>query len=279
MCRRPRSLTHLIAIVAMFALGGSAQPAGAQVILSTEHVDVDIGYTPGPPAAWSLGLHDETNDRSFGPNAMNQVNGATLRLINSTIVTQPSGSTYAFTGATPGSNVWVLRAGGGPGLQLGFGAEDITPGTFATYTETDPRVNAPGPWIRTRLVSVNGPGSFALWRQTDINNPFTGTPTVFMSTADNGGVPDATDLNFTPVGGHVDYYWSFSQPGDYSITLQSSAFLGPGMTNATSSNMTTFFFNVVQPVPEPSSLALVGVFAAGLAAYFRRRRRNDPPAT
>jgi hypothetical protein len=266
-----RPLRQWLFIAVVLALTGFAGPASGQVILSSEHVDVDIGYTPGPPAAWSLGLHDETHNAFYGPNASNQVTGAILRAVRSTVATQPTGATYAFTGATPGSNVWVLRPSGVPGLQLGFGAEDIPPGTFASYTETDPRVNAPGQWIRVRLASVTGPGRVAVWRQSDINNPFAGGPTVFISTADNGGVPDPTDVVFTPVGGHADYFWSFTQPGDYTIALQATAFLGPGATNPTSSNITTFFFNV-EPVPEPSALALVGAFVVGGAVVVRRPR-------
>lgn len=73
-----------------------------------------------------------------------------------------------------------------------------------------------------------------------------------------------------PGAGHIHGFMFFSQPGTYQVTLLANGTLAgdPG-TPVSGSAVYTF-----QVVPEPSSIALAGLGAAGvLAAGWRRRRR------
>src|SRR5262249_18187514 len=131
-------------------------------------------------------------------------------------------------------------------LQLGVSGERIDPDALEAYNETDPRINnvIPFPWIRVNLVDVQGPGYFSVWQTDSFGNP-----TVWVATAGNPN----PDLFFTAPGGHVDYNWAFTAPGDYYVDFQASAFLPDG--TPIQSRVTRYHFQVddTPEAPAPGS--------------------------
>jgi hypothetical protein len=153
---------------------------------------------------------------------------------------RPGGSQWDFLGMAAGQPVWILpQAQNANLLFLGTASEETPLGTFAAYTETDPRVfgGAPFPWLTLQVTGVRGPGHFSAW-QTD----GFGTPVSFASTAD-GGLTSADKL-FILEGGHAHYNLGFSRQGFYEIDIQASGYLGAGQTNQTTSPIHTFYFSV-----------------------------------
>ncbi len=198
-------------------------------ILTEGHIDIGVGYDG---VAWDLHVHDETNNNEYDPGDVLLYLGRNAR------ATQPSDPAYNFIGAGWGNPIWVLPQVPSPKkLLLGIGAEEIAPGTFASYFETDRRVQSEGEWIRFDLIDVAGPagGETAVW-QTDSF----GKVINWMSTHTNR----PADATFTLAGEHGDYNWAFTLEGIYEVSFQASAYLGPGMTNKTESDVVTYFFGV-----------------------------------
>jgi surface-anchored protein len=239
-----------MATVALASLSLFPGPASAQLIISTGHVDVGLGYSMGN---WDLHIHDDVNMAEYDP--------ATTRLVANAMSYQlrPAHPAFDFLGVPAGASIFWLTEVPNPNyLQIGIGAEDNTPGTFANYLESDPRVNASGEYIQLRLKDFSGPGDFSLWTNNGL------APIVWMATSDGIG---STDAVFTINGSHSDYNWAFTEPGEYQLTFEASAFLGPGATNLTLSGDVVYSFVAV---PEPSSMFLVSL--AALAGWRQRRR-------
>lgn len=241
--RREWERSSVIALALAFVMPLSAARAG--VILGAGHVDVGIGWKTG----FDLHIHDGQNDVEYAPDE------AILYAGENTTVPRPAGNQWDFIGAPEGADIWVLPQSELPEmLFLGLGAEEIKPGTFQTYNEDDPRVNASGEWIKLSLVGVNGPGEFSVWTTDAL-----GTPVVWMSTADDG----LDDVLFALAGGHTHLNWGFTAEGVYEIDVRASAFLPDGTPVV--SDVATYTFGV-NAVPEPGCLWLL---APGL--FLRRR--------
>lgn len=212
--------------------------AGFEVVLQTGHADIGLAYEDG---AWDLHVHDETNDTEYEPG------GALLFVGPDAKTVQPAGSQWEFLGAGAGNDLWVLPQNQNPNLLfLGVGTEEVEPGAFASYLETDPRVNATAAWVRLTLRDVRGPGEFSVF-QTDAF----GNPIVWMSTADNGITDD--DSLFISVGSHAHYNWTFTGVGLYEIDVEASAFLDDGLggLTPTSSGVVTYYFGVETEGDDP----------------------------
>lgn len=249
----------LIAVAMMLS---GCRGASAQVVLSDAHIDSAMGYAVG--TGWDLHIADETNGQEYAtsgpPGAMDW---AIIRILNHNVAPRPAGSQFDFIGVPAGTPIFRVTDTPSPaGLALGLGAEDNTTGVFASYFESDPRVNSTGEWIRVRMKSVTGPGHVSLWA-SDV-----GGPIVYW--ASSNGL-DASDTAFILNGSHGDFNWAFTAPGDYAITLEASAFLGPGATNPTFSGDIIYQF---QTVPEPSSLILISIGTGAIAVPIRSRIRK-----
>ncbi|MBX7102578.1 MAG: choice-of-anchor M domain-containing protein [Gemmataceae bacterium] len=235
-------------------------PASAQVILSDRHIDLGMGYSAG--TGWDLHIHDETGAAEFSPGgAPGATDWAIIRLLGHNQAPRPAGSAFDFIGVPAGSTIFrVVDTPSPQGLILGIGAEDNLPGAVASYFESDPRINATGEWIRVRLKSVSGPGHVSLWG-SDISGPVP-----FWASADG---LSATDTAFVLNGDHADLNWAFTAPGQYTLTLEATAFQGPGATNPIFSGDVEY---TIQAVPEPSSMALLGLAGLAGSRWFRRNR-------
>ncbi len=205
--------------------------------LTNQHTDLDVTYSTDDGK-----LHLAENNKSKDPiKYYKNTKHFVLEFLPGAERTQTSDPRFAFTGAAPGDPIWIVPISPrDPNLlQLGVSGERIDDGVLGAYNETDPRINniIPFPWIRLNVLDVQGPGYFSVWQ-----NDFSGNPTVWVATAGNPN----PDLFFTEPGGHVDYNWAFTQPGDYYVDIQASAYLPDGTPVA--SDVTTYHFQV-DPVP------------------------------
>lgn len=165
-----------------------------------------------------------------------------------------TGSDFDDTGATVGGNLWMLGGSADAGHYgtpfVGLSAEELTGADWS------------GP-----ISLVFGGLSF--------DGSAYGTSGGVFSFYSEELVPLWTSLggsqlpiSLNPGAGHTHGFMFFSQPGTYQVTLLSS---GSSVTAGAVTGSTVYTFQVV---PEPSSIALAGLGAAGvLAAGWRRRRR------
>lgn len=241
------------ALSAVAALNWNSASA---VVLDHQHVDIGVAYEDD---AWDLHVHDETNDVEYEP-------GEALLYVGALDppATQPVGAEWEFIGAGAGQEYWLLPAQQTPGmLFLGIGTEEIAPGTFLEYFETDPRVDSEAAWITLSLRDVRGPGEVALWTTDGF-----GSPTAWMSTFD-GGIT-AADAAFLLEDSHQHFNLGFTEPGLYEIDLQASAYLPDG--SVTTSDVATYHFGV-NAVPEPATWGLAALAGLALALAHQRVRR------
>ena len=86
-----------------------------------------------------------------------------------------------------------------------------------------------------------------------------------------------------PFGGSVGIYNNLSSPGRWEIPSNPNIFGNPMLTNLgdllitdgnTTFNMYWEISNATQAVPEPSSMAIFGLSALGLACRARRQKRG-----
>jgi surface-anchored protein len=211
--------------------------------LTNQHTDLDVTYSTADGK-----LHLSENNKNKDPiKYYKNTKHFVLEFLPEAEVTQPADPRYAFTGAAPGDPVWIVPISprNPDVLQLGVSAERIDDGILGKYYENDPRVNNDDQvaWIRVNLVDVQGPGYFSVWQ---ISDPLQSNPTVWISTYQNAN----PNLFFTIPNGHVDYNWAFSQPGDYYVSFQATAYLPDGTPVA--SDVTPYHFQV-DPGPAPAT--------------------------
>lgn len=210
-------------------------------LLTHEHVDLGVAYEGG---ALEPHWHDETHDIEYTPD------GATVQLGGNTLTTIPANSAFSFLG-NPGDPLWLLPAVQDPAkVFLGIAAEEIEAGIFQ------------GNVVQLSLTAVSGPGSFFAYSV----NGF-GVPNPFWNS--RNGV-DAADTVNAVAGGHTDYNWAFTAPGDYVVSVQATGTrVADGMV--VTSEVGHFQFAVV---PEPEAyVALAGAALVVFGIWRRHARR------
>jgi surface-anchored protein len=229
-------------------------------LFTTQHVDLGFDFVGG---AWDV----SSEFNGGGGAVVNYRPDQTLHYVHpGARVNRPAGGQWDFLGVAAGQPVYVLPQSQNPALlYLGAATEETPAGTFAAYTETDPRVFTGGafPWLTVRLAAVRGPGHFSVWQNAGLGQP----PVVWVSTAENG--IDPTDKLILLEGGHAHYNWAFSAPGFYEIDLRASATLA-ATGQVSQSPVHTFYFVV------DDALKVTSVTPTGTGFLARFNRPIDP---
>jgi len=213
---------------ATVTLTGRPVATGFPVVLSDEHVDVGIAYDAGE---FEPHIHNEDADEEYEPD------GAALHIRPASLGARPVGAAFDFIGVPAGVPFYRLPQVENPELLLlGLGTEEIETGVF----ENDE--------VFVRLLAVDGPGQFSVWRNE------IGGPVPFFATAD--GVT-AADLLTGLAGGHDDLNWGFTAPGVYSVTIQPFGTLVGGV--AVEGEQATYTFVVAPENPPPALTAPAAV--------------------
>lgn len=236
-----RSAFSAVAMCMALLFGESVARADSVTILSSGHADVfEVEYEQLPSETPTLHLGVHTDDAHYEP---------------ADVILQVKNAAYASTTGLPGgittilgSNAWILPAD----------TEQAT--TLGVLEAGAARANFPvgsGPVTFTMLAAgPSNPGNFALFTSGN----------VLRLSAIGGTVQSGS---FSLSTGHTHFNWGFSAPGIYTFDMQAS--FVDQTYGLLQSAVETYKFEVV---PEPSSIALAGLGAAGaLVAGWRRRRR------
>ncbi len=193
-----------------------AQPYG---LLTREHVDLRILYSPTAPEPLGLVMRDE--DRGVNHAATNVM----LVARDSSRLTLPGGTPFG----DAGQPFWILPQSQNVNLlYLGVSAEGIAAGDFSSPLS-----------IRLKRMQAPPNSYFIVWQAVG-----PGQFNIRINTRDGLGANDA----FTPLlGSHEHFNWGFSSTGVFCLTFQVSG-QRPGETRTIESREFTFGFHV-QPLP------------------------------
>jgi len=212
----------------------------SQTVIRQGHLDLGVLYEDG---AWDLHVHKEfpLPDEEFAPaDAIIQL-GPKSALPGGVPDTAAATS---FFGAA-GSPLWILPKTQDPDLPFfGVGAEEMSPEDWVGS-------------LTLKLEDVRGPGNVFVW---DVGA--FGELQPKMSSRD-GYSP--SDVLAVEAGGHGHYFWAFSAPGDYEVSVSASG--THAVDGAVASEPVAYRFQVV-PEPGVGSLVVLG----GLCLGLRRRR-------
>lgn len=262
MLLRHRSLAYLF-VLASAGLMLAVAPARADYedVFSSGHGDIGVTYDASvSPNTFELeahlGLDAVVNGTSPPPKFEYEPNELAVRVLSA--IGRPAGPEWDFIGTASGNPFYFLSQSNIPGTpRFGFATEELNP---AEWT---------GP-ITWTLQGVSGPGQVSLW-QTSI---FSTTPQVRWSSTTG-----VNAFQQGAIGGHDDYSWGFSAAGTYDVTVGASL---QHVSNGLVTGSATYRFLVgpqQQAVPEPSSLALIGLgLGVSLFVGARSRKRSSPVA-
>ncbi len=248
-----------LATVAALGLSSASQASYLNNIYTAGHADIGVAYDGS-----ALDLHYH-----FGANAVinGAVTGMELEVAPDQVTTivagpsfpRPAGATWDFIGNTAGDPIWLLPQANDPAKPfVGLASEELDPSEWVGGMT----------WALGGVTYTgSGDGKFSLW-QTDIF----GSPVVKWSEA--SGV---SSFN-TGIGGHDHYNFGFTAEGIFDVLIRVTA---THVRDGLKTTEAIYRFNVgpvSQVVPEPSSIALLGI-GAGVLIYtgIRRRSRTANP--
>lgn len=233
--------------ITTFSLLAGVMPVVSQTVISQGHLDLGVLYEDG---SWDLHVHKESPapEEEFAPaDAIIQIGpkGALAGGVPNT------GAATGFFGAA-GSPLWILPKTQDPELPFfGVGAEEMSPDDWVGS-------------LSLKLEDVRGPGHVFVW---DVGA--FGELQPKMSSRDGFS---ASDVLAVEAGSHGHYFWAFSAPGDYEVSLSASG--THKVDGAVASEPVAYRFQVV-PEPGVGGLLILG----GLCLGFRRRTAPGSTST
>jgi surface-anchored protein len=253
-------------------IGLSHQSQGAAV-WSLGHGDIGVAYT-SPETTFELELHvgdGATVDGSVVTDPAGVVyepTGAVIRVPNSAnLKAIQSGSTAVWAGDTAGYN--FITTGSSLGVAQGGNLWVLSYDESDTQAYGTPFLG----WATEEGFAGNAFGD-VIFTPFSFSSPTGGNFGIFQDNlsplwlVNHGDTTFAGDTFSVPADTHTHKVLAFTQPGIYEIGIRATSLLD-GTTTVVGEGVYTF-----QVVPEPSSIALAGLGAAGaLAAGWRRRRR------
>jgi putative ABC transporter-associated repeat protein len=185
--------------------------AGQQVVrgervLETGHVDMGPKFVDG---RWTFLIHDDAARADANAVSVWRYPDETvLRVLDQARLTVPDDPGYAFTGAEPGQDVWVVPQTQNPeAVWVGWNTQE--PQTMQAIDRG----------VTLRLTGVRGPGIMTAYLQS---GSF-GEPQLLWDSRLDQAQPIWVDVNT-----HTHANWVFTEPGVYLVRLEAAADLIDG---------------------------------------------------
>jgi putative ABC transporter-associated repeat protein len=229
---------------------GQADATG-RAVLQAGHVDIGPRYRDGK---WTIRIHDD----SAVPPVWRSPADAVLRLRDSARRQVPDDPAYAFLGARPGTDVYVI-----PQTQqqdvvwIGWNTQD--PGVLKAITRG----------VTMNLRGVQGPGRVAVYLQSGN----LGAPQVLWNSSSAFPQPLWVETNT-----HTHANWVFTEPGAYLLAVDISADLADGSTVRGEAVLRFAVGDSADP-GEAHTAAFTAPLASGTAAPARAAVEEPAPGT
>ena len=224
------------------------EPAVAgRAVIEQGHVDIGPRFDgtaagQGGPGNWLIQIHDSSGPQPVWRNLPDVV----LKVADAAKQVVPDDPSYAFLGATPGSDVYVVPQTQQQGV------------VWAGWNTQDPQVIAAiKRQARLSLTGVQGPGTVMMYLQSGN----LGQPQVLWDSRRTGQQDVFMDAN-----AHTHANWVFSTPGIYFLSVEFAAELTDGSTASSKQVLRFAVGSATDPEPGFAQLALASSPAAVPAA-------------
>ncbi|MDR1634105.1 MAG: choice-of-anchor M domain-containing protein [Bifidobacteriaceae bacterium] len=183
------------------SLGQLAITSGQRVL---EHGHIDLGPKYQDDGAWRLLIHDDVAKADASAVSVWRHPAETVfHVLDQAKLTVPEDDAYAFIGAEPGSDVWVVPQTQNPDVVwIGWNTQD--PEVMATIDRG----------VTLSLTGVRGPGIMTTYLQS---GSF-GEPQLLWDSRTAEAQPIWVDVNT-----HTHANWVFTEPGVYLVELVAEA--------------------------------------------------------
>ena len=254
---------QLVILFALIVCIGSI--ARAEIVYTSGHADLGVGFeTVNGQSNLKLHIHAEGVLGLHGGGTLQpgEYDSSDMIIgVPGPSISRPAGSQWNFLAANEGASIWFLPQGSNSNKPfLGLGTEELVAanGWIGTTDLT---------WRFNSISTVSGQSShFSLFQEE------LGSPVVFASSL----APTANNNEWKQAPfSHNHFNYAFTGEGVYDVSL---TITGVNGALGTFTDTTTYRFatgSAIAAVPEPSSMALLGLTAIGFGAFRLRKRRTN----